>query len=46
MTFSQRKKAQLDAKLRHEELERKIEAAVHLAKEKHRLELEAIEDEN
>ena len=38
MTSRQRKKAQLAAKLRHEELERKREAAVCLAKEKQKLE--------
>ena len=37
MTSSQRKRAQLAAKLRHEELERKSEAAVRLAKEKQKL---------
>ena len=40
MTASQRKKAQLAAKLRHEELERKSEAAVRLAKEKLKLQQE------
>ena len=38
MTSSQRKKAQLAAKLRHEELGRKSEAAARLAKEKQKLE--------
>ena len=40
LTESQRKKAQLAAKLRHQELERKSEAAVRLAKGKQKLQQE------